>query len=182
MIRMEDIISISISPAELAFCREQARAAEIGGRSAVRGSDRGAALAEDQIVGQIGTYAGHKLLFGDARLYRLSRYFANIYPTRGDGGSDVPGANVDFKASLRRAERPLLDYRLAVRPAERHAGMVYVLVLVERGYSCAHIIGWLAESALPAEPETSGMFAGAFIVQARALNAAMPLRWWNAAA
>ena len=172
-----------LSPAEVAFCREQARSAEIGGRSQVRGADRQTALVEDQMVGQIGTYAGHKLLFGNAQLYRLSRYFANIYPMRGDGGSDVPGANIDFKASLRRSpDRPLIDYRLAVRPAERHAGMIYMLVVVEADYTHAHIVGWLAESALPAEPESAGVFAGAYVVKGGALNPVMPIHWWNNAA
>jgi hypothetical protein len=164
--------------------QRQAQRAELGGRSHIRGAaDRQDKLRQDQIVGMIGAFAGTKTLFGDVRLFRLQRYFANLYPTIGDGGSDVPGANIDFKASLiANKQKPLLDYKLAVRPRERHARTVYVLILIElEPAPAASLIGWASDEMLPAKPETDGPFAGAYVIPARALHPVMPLRWFEAA-
>ena len=178
-----DIIRVPISPAELSFLQRHAQRAELGGRSSIRGAeDRQDKLRQDQIVGLVGHFAGIKSLFGDVRLFRLQRHFADLYPAIGDGGSDVPGSNIDFKSSL--ITKPnLLDYKLAVRGRERHRGMNYVLVLVElEPKPVAHLVGWASEASLPQTPESTGPFTGAYVLKASQLNPLMRLTWFEDAA
>lgn len=184
MSTFEQVIEIPIYPAEVAFLRGLASKAEIGGRSQIRsGADRRENLEQDQLVGQIGNYAGHKHFFGNANLYRISRWYADIYPTMGDGGSDVPGANIDFKASRLKPGRSVTDYRLLVRPAERHPGTVYVLIVVDLDADPvkAHLVGWAAEHELPAETLTTGPLAGAYALPAAELHPLPPIQWYKAA-
>lgn len=184
MLTQDQVIRIPISVSEMAFLRKLAANAEIGGQSQIRNGDtRQANLAQDQIVGQVGNYAGHKLLFGDVVRFRLSRYFADIYPTQGDGGSDVPGANIDFKASRLKPGRSPIEYNLLVRPHERHTGTVYIQIVVDLDAEpvTAHICGWLAEHELPDEPLKSGVLAGAYAVPVVNLHPLPPLRWYSAA-
>ncbi len=120
-------------------------------------------------------------MHGNVQSYLFTRWMLTNNPHAGDGGSDIPGANVDFKSSLMRNNPDPLDYRLAVRPGERHAGTVYILILIEldevNQSGTAHLVGWLAEKDLPAKPEASGTFKGAFVVSARELKPLMPLQW-----
>jgi len=178
----DDIIPWTIPPHEMPLIIRMARAACIGGSSNIRGDNRMATLSEDQLVGQIGQYVGSLWLFGSTDSYVQARWIANQNPTVGDGGSDIIGANLDFKASrVRNKERDLLSYRLAVRPRERHTGWVYVLILVTkltRGEPVtAQMIGWAADAMLPVQPEISGVFQGAFTLPGHKLNPLPPIHW-----
>lgn len=178
-----DVITWRIHPVEMPLIVRMAKAACIGGRSNIRTDDeRQATLNEDQLVGQIGQYIGSLWLFGNDVPYRQARWLANQNPTTGDGGSDLVGANLDFKASrVRNRGRDLLSYRLAVRPKERHEGWLYFLILVThiaKGEPViAKMVGWAKESMLPEHPETDGVFSGAFTITARDLNPVPPIHW-----
>ena len=171
---------ISLSGSELAQCEAHAQAAEIGGRSNVRDKDRAETLTEDQRVGQVATYAGLKQMFGICLgwwLYTLGRWEADKHPMEGDGGEDVPGGSLDFKGSLMRASDDPLKYVLPVRPRERHPGWTYVLVLVEREWRHAYVVGWCADDELsPVIAE--GTFTGAHVVKSRQLHPMMPIRYF----
>jgi hypothetical protein len=183
MIEYEDVITINLRKSDMGLIRRMARAAEVGGSSQIRkGQERTDNLSIDQLVGQIGTYVGCKYLQGDIKDYRVSRYYANKAPTVGDGGADVTGSNIDFKASeIRNPNKDLLTYKLLVRPRERHDDWVYVLILVsnitETG-ATAHIMGWADTNMLPGKTEESGIFKGAYMLEASELKPLPPLRWW----
>jgi len=185
-ITAEDIIRVQIAGREMNIVAQHAKLASIGGRSNIRGADRQTTLREDQLVGQVGQYVGSMWLFGSADPYMKSRWVANQNPTVGDGGSDIIGANLDFKASMaRNPNRDLLDYRLAVRPRERHPEWIYVLILVTQMKKpkpvLANLIGWATDAMLPKTPSTSGVFSGAFTVKARDLHPLPPFQWlWRA--
>ena len=179
MITAAHIIQMKINTAEMNLVKQMSMAACRGGVSRVRtGESRMGALFEDQLVGQVGTYAGHKFWFGHSYNYLVSRQMANIYPGSGDGGSDVVGANIDFKTSKIRSNRPLLDYRLVVRPHERTSGKIYVQLLAEITGATAtvHILGWASDDMLTTLAQ-DGVFAGAYVLPAQELQALPPLRW-----
>jgi len=183
MIDKPDIVRMTIRSYEMEFAYAMAEAAKIGGVSHVRGDEeRGECLSEDQIVGQVGTLAGHRFMFGNANDYKVTRWYANRNPTVGDIGYDVTGCNVDFKTSLMRSpDRPPLDYNLLVRPRERHDDWIYMLLLVEkysRAAASVLLVGWASTRMLPDEVATGGAFSGAYVLPARHLNPLMPLRWW----
>ena len=179
MVNDSDIRVLHINAPEMALIRLMARAAMRGGKSYIRASsERRATLETDQLVGQLGTYAGHKFWFGHSYNYLVSRQQANLNPNTGDGGSDIVGANVDFKTSLIRSDRPLLDYRLVVRPIERKPAKVYVQLLadIQQNTANVYILGWADDAMLP-EPEREGVFQGACVLQARKLHPLPPLQW-----
>jgi hypothetical protein len=182
----QNIITWRIHPTDMPLLVRMAKAACIGGGSHIRdGQSRQDALQEDQLVGQIGQYVGSLWLYGSTDPYKQSRWLANLRPTEGDGGSDVIGANIDFKTSrVRNTGRDLLQYRLAVRPRERHTGWIYFLILVT--HLCkgepviAKMVGWAADDMLPEQPETTGVFSGAFTLPAHQLHPVPPIHWlWN---
>jgi hypothetical protein len=181
MITHFDISEIILTKRDMALAQRHAKNAEIGGTSHVRGKkDRRQSLGEDQLVGQLGTLAGHKLWFGTDYFYRLSRYHADLHPEIGDAGGDVPGANIDFKASkVRYPDKDFLTYRLPVRPAERHKNWIYVLVLVALEDRRAYVVGWASDKMLPKEPESEGVFKGAHIIVAKKLRPVPPIRWFK---
>jgi len=184
MIAKVDLIPMTVPVTEMKYLVRMAKAACIGGKSNIRGADRNDKLLEDQVVGQIGQYVGSRWLQGNPLPYVQARWVANQNPTVGDGGSDILGSNLDFKASLVRTPGgDPLDYRLAVRPRERHDGWVYVLVLVTKLVRKepveSLIVGWASDRMLPTRPESSGVFKGAFIINARDLNPVPPITWWK---
>lgn len=133
------------------------------------------------MVGQIGQYIGSLWLTGSDNDYLQSRFLANQNPEKGDGGSDILGLNVDFKASLmRNKSMDILSYRLPVRPRERHDDWIYVLVLVsslKSSSAVAHLVGWLFDEELPERPETRKPFDGAYVVRAKDLHPILPFNW-----
>jgi hypothetical protein len=168
----DQIVRVFLRPAEVAQCVRYARDACIGGVTHVRGNRDDIEI--DQIVGQLGTAAGHVQWFGRALgwvKYVEGRERANLTPTKGDGGSDILGANVDFKASLMRKSQDPLTYRLPVRRAERHKRWVYVLVLIPNRSvekmlaegAEVLVVGWSTAEMLPIATECSGQFAGAYV-------------------
>lgn len=177
----QQVATLRIHQMRFAYLRSMAEKAMLGGASHVRGEDRGACLLEDQLVGQIGQWAGCVYLFGNDYLYNVSRALANAYPTRGDGGTDIPGLNVDFKASLMRASDNTMDYYLPVRPSERGKGKIYILVLVqlyENKSATAYIVGWATDETLP-PVEREGVFRGAHVIKACELNPLPPFKWFG---
>lgn len=183
MISIEDIVTINISASEMSFVKKMALKAELGGQSSIRDrEDRIKSLEIDQLVGQIGTYAGSKFLLGDTKDYRVSRWYANQNKWSGDAGSDITGANVDFKTSLvRKKERDILDYRLLVRPKEYHENWVYILNLVtslNADHAEVKIVGWASSRMLPPIAR-DGLFAGAHVLSAKELNPIPPYCWWK---
>lgn len=191
MVTNSQIVQIVLSSAELNFIRSFAKVAEIGGRSEIYkdNEERQKRLAENQLTGQIGTYAGHKYWFGHTHLYRVGRYYANKYPFSGDGGSDVPGANIDFKATLaRNLSRDILDYDLLVREKEYKPETIYVHILViadfEQNQSAVvNINGWATGNMLryytKEEAEKARLPKGFFgyALGVRNLNPLPPVSW-----
>jgi hypothetical protein len=161
---------VRLTPGQLELCQGYAEQACMGGHSQVRTVDRQDALYVDQLVGQIGMLAGHLYYIGDYHLYVQARETANAEPWKGDGGYDIPGVNVDFKSSLMRASANPADYRLLVRPAERHRWWVYVLVLLSDLGGNAILMGWATDEMLPAQVEQAGPFEGAHMLHADQLR------------
>lgn len=184
----DNIILIPIGSANFERAAAYAKQAELGGTSQIRSAkDRQRKLQQDQLVGQLGQMAFCLYLTGNSNMYRLSRYWVNIDPSRGDGGSDFPGANVDVKTSKVSADRidDLLNYNLVVRTKERHARSVYVLAFaIDQGdrWTVA-LVGWASDKDLPQESTTDARFppninGEAFLIRADKLNPLMPLEWF----
>lgn len=172
------IISKQIPPGLLSTIRQMAKAAELNGRSHIRQpGDRQEKLSQDNMIGQVADAAFHVYLMGHGMEWKRKRWYQNHYPWQGDGGSDVPPSNIDVKGSLRHGGLPFDAYRLAVRPAELHADTVYVLAIVEQDYSWCHFLGWASTAMLPADVESDGTFAGAYILQASKLYPLPPIVW-----
>ena len=174
------MIDVYLTRSELVLCYENAVKACLGGISRIReGQDRQSKLFEDQLVGQIGNAAGCKWFYGNVEDYKAVRDRANAAPTLGDGGFDLTGLNTDFKCSLMRGKsRNPLDYRLLVRPNERHEDWLYVLLLIEeinygkmKDGMLVHLVGAASDSELPVQAEESGVFEGAFLKKASDLHA-----------
>ena len=181
LVSEKDVITIWLGQEAMDLVSGTAKRAEIGGRSRIReDADRFANLRVDQMVGQLGQLALHRYWYGHDWEYRRGRALQDKYPGIGDGGCDLPLANVDVKASLLRSGRELLEHHLLVRPAERHEGWVYVLALVtisaqESGK--VDLVGWASEAMLPTEPVRMGILEGAFALPAQKLNPLPPVIW-----
>ena len=183
MVTSDQIIKLVFSPSDIATAKRNAGKASLGGVSRVReGADRQYALAIDQLVGQLGQIAGHRWLYGHPFDYARGRWYINRHPHVGDGGSDVACGNIDFKASLLRyPDKPLLDYHLLVRPAERHQNLVYIPIIVDlqedNTQGCAYVMGWATDSMLPESPEKEGVFQGAFALCCADIHPLPPFKW-----
>lgn len=175
-------IYIEVSGGAFKLCRQMACKAEVGGRSHIRKdhTDRMEAIKEDQLVGQLGTYAATVQVCGSAKRYIESRQKANANPYAGDGGEDIPGANLDVKTSLARVDRAPEEFNLVVRPKERHPDWVYVLALVTElnaESAVVALVGWITEDKLPLHPNSSGVFEGAYVVRGANLLPMVPITW-----
>jgi len=186
-VERKNIITKRLNSLELNLIREMAERAQIGGYSQIHLDEekRKQSLAMDQFIGQIGNYIGAKILDGTPfpKEYYISRMYANRHPNEGDGGSDIPGTNIDFKTSLMRGELDPMSYRLIVRPNERHNDWIYVLVLVEPQNisifdwktAVVHIVGWATDDML-LTIETEGIFRGAYILPTIVLYPFLPIK------
>lgn len=164
-----------------------AQAACLGGRSNIRPEgEREESLLIDQMVGLIGNWTLSVWRDGDARAYMDSRHAQNRAPSVGDGGFDLPRCSIDVKTSMMRGGQDPADYRLAVRPRERHEGWVYALCLVrpftleslkQSPRVTALLMGWITDDSLPEFPEDYGPFAGAYTVPAKDLYPFIPLKY-----
>jgi hypothetical protein len=179
---------VTLDSSTVEECKDNARKACLGGRSAVRGGDRIKELAIDQLVGQFGQAALSLYQTGSLQAYREARATANADPLRGDGGCDLPGLATDIKTSLMRSQRDLLAYNLLVRPRELHQGHTYILGLVrnpewsggsfrELREAGVYLLGWATAEMLLGRLEPAGRFAGAHILPAGELREMMPARW-----
>lgn len=178
------IIEIRLSAAQVQTCHENAILCSLGGRSHIRkGDDRQERLCQDQLVGQLGELACCLAWFGSDEHYLKAREIANANPTKGDGGSDIPNTNIDAKTSLMRTHKDPLKYNLLVRPRERHANWIYVLVLlktlegIKEDGATLYVVGWMDDGSLPAKTAGGGPFRGAHVVPASKLNPFPKINW-----
>lgn len=179
------MIGIRLSREQVRYAHDRSGAACLGGVSRVRTlGTRRATVGIDNLVGQLGTMAYSLYQFGSVVPYAQARDTADADPTRGDGGRDFDRLAVDVKASFMRPGLSPTKYRLAVRPAERHAGSVYVLAIVERPPNgSVHdgvgvtLVGWWPDGGFQGPPEPSGTFEGAYTVRGDRLRKLPPWRW-----
>jgi len=181
-------VTVTMISTEIEYIRKMAKKACMGGVSRVReGEDRANNLTIDQFVGQIGTYAFIKYWTGKPFPYEymISRYFANLHPKEGDGGSDLPPANIDVKTSYMRASDDPFAYRLPVRPKEKKDNWIYVLALMRKidkpveeiTEGKIELVGWARSDMFPPETDSDGPFKGAYVLTATKLNELMPLKY-----
>ncbi len=159
----------------------------VGGMSNVRDKEqREGTLKEDQVTGLIGNYVLALWRDGHPGAFIESREAQDKTPTQGDGGQDLPGLNIDVKASCMRAGSDPLRYNLWVRPRERHQDHTYVLALIaakgveEIRHShmlTVYLVGWCTDKDLPDELDSKGRHA----VHASRLLPMPPMRYSVAA-
>lgn len=174
MITLKDIFHHIIHHEHVPFILANAKKAEIGGISHIRTKNRQSCLSEDQLVGQISTYCASLILTGSSKGYFAAREKANRNPFAGDNGVDIIGLNnVDVKSSLMRRSQNPLDYRLLVRPKERHQNWIYVLCLVpkKQPYQC-YVVGWAKDDDLPQETYSGPITSlhGAYMIESKNLR------------
>jgi hypothetical protein len=175
MINSNDIITHIVDEESTQLIISNAKKAEIGGKSQIRTTNKRASnLAEDQLVGQISTYCASMILTGSPEGYIQARHKANANPLVGDNGVDISGLpNIDIKGSLMRYSSDPLNYRLLVRPKERHEDWIYVLALVpkERPYK-TYLVGWANDNDLPSKPYDGEIKSlhGAYVIEAKNLR------------
>lgn len=176
MLSDNQILSFYVSPAELMLIKRYAQSTIRGGKSNIYADqeERMNNLSINQLVGQIGEYVGHIYWFGHSEYYQENRHQTAQKPYQGDGGSDVPGGNIDFKSSLLKGGHRL-NYHLYVREPELHENIVYVLVLVEliNDGAMAHIIGWANDGLL----RKREMIGNRYEIPARDLYPLPPVSW-----
>jgi hypothetical protein len=169
MITHDKIITIKLTPEQIKLAEHHTKKACIGGISRIyQGTDRQKNLNIDNYVGQLANLALSLYIYGNTDAYERAREIANENPYSGDGGSDLPGLNIDIKGSLiRNPNKDLLSYCLPVRPRERHKDTAYILALIKD--ENVNLIGWTPENKLPAGVCSSGTFKGAYIKPATEL-------------
>lgn len=176
MITRTDILEFWPTPEEEALVEANARLAALGGRSQIhQGERRATDLLTNQITGQLGELAVATVVLGDPQEYVRSRALRNADPWAGDGGNDFPSyPGLNAKTSFMRGSDDPLHYRLAVRPAERHEGSLYVSCLVNTLPDLrrvVYLVGWLDQLDLPEQVDPKGTeFAGAYTVMHGLLN------------
>lgn len=183
-VKSTNVVVMNVKKSLMPLIQSNARASSINGVSRIReGGERGLNLSEDAMIGQIGACVGSLWLTGSPTPYMTARWYANLMPSLGDKGSDLPALNVDFKTSLMRKSQNPMDYHLLVRPHERHKGVVYVHVLVDGVLENikAYITGWATEDMLPDQTVLSGPLKGAYRLAVSELNPVPPFRWWDKA-
>ena len=176
------MITVLLKKSEVEFVIRFAKLAEIGGKSNIRetSQDRIKYLGDDQLVGQLGEAALHKYWYGHLLEYARFRWFKNRNKSSGDHGIDIMPFNIDVKGSLlRNGNRSFDNYRLAVRPQERHKDWIYISALVkleDNGGALVYLMGWETDDNLPSEPDIDGALKGAYTITNSNLKPLMPLR------
>lgn len=174
---------INLTEHQLDEAKLYAEASSIAGSSAVRErEDRLDNLKTDAIVGHLGNMALCLYWHGTLDHYRQMRWMQDRFPHVGDGGADLPGMNVDVKASLiRNAEKPMKDYHLVVRPREFHDDHVYILGLVQRTDHGArvYLVGWETAEELKTyyQDDDDNIFKGAYAMKADRLQWLPPMTY-----
>lgn len=178
-----NVVAIPIKKSLMPLARMNAKKSTIHGISRIReGGSRGLTVSEDALVGQLGALAGCIWMTGNPMAYMTARWYANRTPNVGDGGSDLPASNVDFKTSLMRKSKNPMDYHLLVRPHERHSDSVYVHILLDNVLENvrAFITGWATDEMLPSVTVADGPLKGAYRIAVPQLNPVPPFQWlWN---
>lgn len=170
----DDVINFKIPKEDFNLLKINAEKAAIGGKSQIRKDEsRKNFLNEDQLVGQIANYAASVILTQSSDGYKKAREIANNNPYQGDNGVDIIGLpNVDVKGSLMRYSADPLNYRLLVRPHERHKNWIYILCLVPPSMDKCFVVGWIRDEDLPSKTYDGKIQSlhGAFAVQAKNLK------------
>jgi len=151
MIREEDILILDIPGDDFELIKANAEAANLCYGSKIKDrAEQKKTNAEDQLIGQLGEWAGCIWLRGSADEYFTRREEINKTPWLGDNGADVTGSNVDIKASfMRNRKMNILDYKLFVRPIDMHPNRIYVLALAYPDEpQTVYLIGWEKSSVL----------------------------------
>jgi hypothetical protein len=180
MVSIKHVINWSIPEMQMPGLREHAKMKCLGLGSKIRGMDfTDDQLFQDQIIGVACTLVGVKAVTGSNELYY--RHIADTGDKwTGDGGTDVPGARIDFKGSLMRYSDDPLRYNLLIRPKEFHPHTTYILILVkEIGENGArgHIVGWMDSWEIEEKTEPDRRFGDAFCIPARKLHPFPRFRW-----
>ena len=181
MIESRHVIKFSIPEMVMPSLYEHANMKCLSYRSKIRKEEdyTPEMLIRDNLLGVIGTYAGIWHLTGSNLLY-----YKHMEETGdklvGDGGTDVPGARMDFKTSLWNGSLPLSKNRLAVRPGEFHPKTTYVLVMVD-GYgrmgADGYIVGCMESWEILEKYHHHEKFGDAYCVKALLLNPFPNLHW-----
>lgn len=185
MLEKHDIITVRIPESAYPVLAGMAARYPVGGRSHIHDSvTRAERIGSDAVTGILGTYALHVYWYGEVEgLDRMviQRQHQDMQPYTGDGGCDLNGKSVDCKASaIRHPQRPIRAYHLIVRPKERHPLWTYVCALVrgtfDSGGVTVFLLGWTTDSRLPAEPDDTGVFKGAYTMPVPDLFPLPPIR------
>lgn len=181
MISRKHLVKWILSSCTMAIMYEHAQMKCLGYGSRIRGKEfTDDELFEWQLTGCMCTYAGIYKMTGST-----DRYFQHMEDTGdnpyGDGGTDIPGARVDFKGTLLKDGRDPLKQHLAVRPREFHDNTLYVLALV-RSYDEWEADGWLVGMMESWEIEAMNspvpsLFGDARVVPAVQLHPIPKMRW-----
>lgn len=151
---------ISVPRSDLPLIDHHAREAIISKRDAYGEQVNERRAYIDQMVGQLGNYGGIVVLEGKPDQYVLERRLQDLDKYRGkEADGLIGGHKYDFKCSLWRTNRPILDMRLVVPLTEWHPGMVYMNVIADQSwenlYSRKHVkpylwvIGWARAEEIP---------------------------------
>lgn len=143
-------IQIGFQDDEIKLILDNAREAELGGRTWVRDYRDPRYTATDSEVGQLGEAALSKFLTGNIEAYKQSRAIRNADRWEGDGGIDLPGTKLDIKTSLARQGLDFA-YHLWVREKEYHQDNLYVLGIVEA--LDVFLLGWYPGALLTKDKE-----------------------------
>ena len=171
-----------ITDGVLEYLGKRADKAAFPGVSRIRkGEDRLDNLYSDALVGHLGLWALSMYLCGSSYYYMLSRHIQDQDPRKGDGGTDIPGALVDVKGSLKRnPTKSIPSYNLCVRPEERHPNTTYVMALYVPEISTVYLTGWAANDEFPLQVVQDGPLRGTYAIPVAQLHPMMPLHWWKA--
>ncbi len=186
LIRPSNTITINIRKSEnIKLIYEEAIIAETGGKSQIYTTpeERKKYLKENQLTGQAGNFALHRVIFNDEKMgiefYKKSRAPFHINPKTSDKGMDIVDSHIDIKNSFSlhkalydednpRKKVNMSTYRLPVRPEEMHPNWIYVSALTEEmnnNLIIVHILGWAKTLDFPKETEQSGEFNGCYTIR-----------------
>ena len=142
-------VMVRLSQEEYALAVAKGRTACIGGRSNIvqDKQERDAALMDHQVTAMAGQIALSKYWAGSTEPFLVQRFFADLHKFSGDGGSDLPGTNVDIKTS-RKTAGDLWGYHLWVRAREYKPGTIYILGVFEPEALAVYLLGWCLGAAL----------------------------------
>lgn len=180
MIGMAHLIRFTLSDRTMVTMREHAEMKCLGHGSRIYGKEfTEEELFEWQLIGCICAYAVTYKLTGSTHLYYKHIEDTGGKPV-GDGGTDIPGARVDVKGSLIRANLGPLGHHLLVRPEEYHKDTLYVQSLV-KSYSESEASGWIIgmmESwEIPSHNRPKEKFGNAYAVPCKMLHSFPRIRW-----